>query len=301
MIVSRIWAGLGNQLFQYAAGRSLAAHHRKAFKIDCRWFGLTVPGETPRHYELDYFNIHAEKISELELRHFPFTIIPKFKLIRSFLPRWQLFLQKRVPHSHLHSYRELDFHFDSKFFDLPSQVYLIGYFQSERYFKPIEETLRKEFTFKIPPNAENQLLLDQIRSTPSVSLHVRRGDYVLDRRIHLHHGLCDLAYYKEAIQEMGKRVHDPHFYVFSDDIPWAQTHLSIRYKVMYISHNQGKKAYEDLRLMSHCHHHILANSSFSWWGAWLNPRNDKIVIAPKKWTNVSLNVTDLLPSGWIAM
>ena len=298
MIVSRIWAGLGNQLFQYAAGKNLATLHKTDFKLDCRWFGQAIPCDTPRRYELDCFNIHAERTVDSDLRQYPFTTIAKSKLARSFLPRWQLFLQKRTPYAHLRSYRELHFHFDSKFFDLSSDTYLVGYFQSERYFKPIEGKLRKEFTFKIPPSPENKTLLEKIQNSSSVSLHIRRGDYVLDPRVGLHHGVCNLTYYQKAIQEIERRVRNPHFYIFSDDIPWAKTHLFIGHNSTYISHNQGDKSYEDLRLMSHCRHHIIANSSFSWWGAWLNSRSDKLVMAPRKWTNISLDISDLIPSGW---
>ena len=122
MIVSRIWAGLGNQLFQYAAGKNLATLHKTDFKLDCRWFGQAIPCDTPRRYELDCFNIHAERTVDSDLRQYPFTTIAKSKLARSFLPRWQLFLQKRTPYAHLRSYRELHFHFDSKFFDLSSDL-----------------------------------------------------------------------------------------------------------------------------------------------------------------------------------
>jgi hypothetical protein len=301
MIVSRIWAGLGNQLFQYAAGKCQAALHKTVFKLDCRWFSQKIPGDTPRSYELDHFNVHADRALDSEIRQFPFTMIPKWKLSRSFLPRWQLFLQKRRLHSQLLNYREMHFHFDPKFFDLPSHVYLIGYFQSERYFKPIEEELRKEFAFKTPPSRENEKLLEKIQDTQSVSLHVRRGDYALDPRVNRHHGLCDLKFYQNAIEEIARRVDRPHFFVFSDDIPWVKNHLQIGFDAVYVTNNQGKKSYEDLRLMSSCRHHIIANSSFSWWGAWLNPRADKIVFAPRKWTNVKLDLSDLIPSGWMIL
>jgi hypothetical protein len=298
MIISRIWAGLGNQLFQYAAGKCKAVLHQTPFKIDVRWYGMTIPGDTPRRYELNSFQVEVENASETEIRSFPFTTIPKRKLGRSLLPRWHVFLQKQLP---LRSYREPHFHFDSRFFALPSDVYLIGYFQSERYFKPIEKQIREEFTIKNSPSPENGRLLEQIDRTPSISLHVRRGDYISDPRIHQHHGVCELTYYQEAIQEIERRVDSPHFYVFSDDIAWVREHLPIAHKVTYVTHNQGDKSYEDLRLMSRCCHHVIANSSFSWWGAWLDPRPDKIVIAPKKWTNVSLDTADLIPAGWMVL
>ncbi len=296
MIISRIWAGLGNQLFQYAAGKCLAALLKTEFKIDTRWFGMKIPGDTPRRYELDIFHVEVEKADLKEIQKFSFTHIPQWKLGRSLLPRLHLFLQKKIP---LSSYRERHFHFDPKFFNLPIDVYLIGYFQSEKYFKPIEETLRKEFTFKVPPSRENGQLLEEMEKRNGVSLHIRRGDYVSDPRVKRHHGLCDLDYYSRAIQKITERVIDPHFYIFSDDPTWVKDNLKIQ--GTYISHNQGLKSYEDLRLMSHCRHHIVANSSFSWWGAWLNPRADKIVIAPKRWTNAPLNFTDLLPSSWTTL
>lgn len=296
MIISRIWAGLGNQLFQYAAGKCLSLLLKTEFKIDTRWFGMRIPGDTPRRYELDLFHLEVEKATLKEIQKFPFTHIPRLKLGRSLLPRLHLFLQKKIP---LSSYREIHFHFDPKFFDLPIDAYLIGYFQSEKYFKPIEDTLRKEFTFKIPPSRENGQLLEEMETRTGVSLHIRRGDYVSDPRVKRHHGLCDLDYYSRAIQEITNRVPDPHFYIFSDDPAWVKDNLKTN--GTYISHNQGLKSYEDLRLMSHCRHHILANSSFSWWGAYLNPRADKIVIAPQKWTNAPLNFSDLLPSSWTTL
>lgn len=298
MIISRIYAGLGNQLFQYAAGRALAERHGVAFKMDCRWFDLSIPGDTPRRYELNGFNVFSQKASPEDLKPFPFTQIPKRKLGRSLLPRLQLFLQKKRAYQSLLSYREPHFHFDTSYFDLPRHVYLVGYFQSERYFKPIEEKIRKEFAFTTDPNKENGRLLDQIEAGASISLHVRRGDYALDPRIQKYHGLCPLSYYHEAIRHIEERVENPHFYLFSDDMAWVKEHLPIRHLCTYVEKNQKAPSYEDLRLMSRCRHHILANSSFSWWGAWLSSRLDKIVIAPKRWTNVPIDISDLIPPSW---
>jgi len=134
----------------------------------------------------------------------------------------------------------------------------------------------------------------------AVSLHVRRGDYVLDKLTNTVHGVCDIDYYTEAIGRMTAAISDPRFYIFSDDMEWAKTNLSInRFPVAYIDHNASAD-YEDIRLMYSCKHHIIANSSFSWWGAWLNNYGGKKVIAPKKWFR-SLTNDDLIPDGWLTI
>jgi hypothetical protein len=147
----------------------------------------------------------------------------------------------------------------------------------------------------------NADLVEQISKVNAVSLHVRRGDYVQNAKTNANHGVCSLDYYRAAIQNILERVEAPSFFIFSDDIPWVKEHLVLDIPCRYVDHNQGVESYNDMRLMSLCRHHIIANSSFSWWGAWLNPDPQKIVIAPQKWFANDNIVDDLFPPEWVTM
>ncbi len=148
-------------------------------------------------------------------------------------------------------------------------------------------------------NEENQSMLDKIKSLNAISLHVRRGDYVNLTHIH---GLCDLNYYKRTIDYIASRVQNPHFFVFSDDIPWVRENLKIEYPFDVVDINDGKTAFCDIWLMKHCQHNIIANSSFSYWGAWLNENPDKFVVAPQIWfVENNDSFKDIVPKGWIRL
>ena len=141
-----------------------------------------------------------------------------------------------------------------------------------------------------------------ILAVNSVSIHVRRGDYLTNPVTFQTHGLCDIDYYKKAIDEILDLVDKPHFFIFSDDQSWAKSNIIFGAPTDYVMHNNSLKNYEDLRLMSYCRHHIIANSSFSWWGAWLGNNPEKIVIAPKKWFNdPKIDTTDLIPDTWLRL
>lgn len=163
-------------------------------------------------------------------------------------------------------------------------------------------TILEDFTFINMPNKRNQSVLNMIDSKNSISIHVRRGDYVSNAATNKYHGLCDLGYYKKSIDYISKRVESPVYYIFSDDISWCKINLKIKGNVTYISHNNGDNSWEDMRLMSRCKHNIIANSSFSWWAAWLNTNLDKIVIAPRNWyKDLPRNMTDIIPSSWLTV
>lgn len=172
---------------------------------------------------------------------------------------------------------------------------LDGYWQSEKYFASCVNQVRQAFKF---PSLDkgNQLIAQQIEQVNSVSVHVRRGDYVNNP---LHGDICTLDYYKRAIGIINSKIANPQFYVFSDDVAWCKDNLSLP-NAVYVDGNQGKNSYKDMQLISLCKCNIIANSSFSWWGAWLNINSNKVVIAPRKWFNdTRFNVSDLLPNEWI--
>lgn len=290
MIIVKLMGGLGNQMFQYAAARSLSWRHGTVLKLDLSFLEGDQSGDTPRIYKLDHFYITAEKASRWEVS----TMSGRGN---AFLPTaFARFFQKNAA-DHA-NYREKSFHYDPQLLDQPDNVYLEGYWQSERYFTDIREVIRKDFTVKTPLTDKNRKLADEIQAVNSVSLHVRRGDYVMDEKTIAKHGVCSLEYYLRAEDRVAEIQADPHFFVFSDDPEWVADNLKLRHPARYVSHN-GSMAHEDLRLMSLCRHHVIANSSFSWWGAWLSTGTDKLVIAPDRWFNdPSINTRDLIPYEW---
>jgi Glycosyl transferase family 11 len=178
-------------------------------------------------------------------------------------------------------------------------VVLDGYWQSEKYFKSIREDLIKDLQITTLSEEEDLKVIEEINRTNSVSLHVRRADYTnLDTQNI--HGLCDIDYYGRAIEILADKVEKPHFFIFSDDIIWAEENLKINFPINFVGHNDADKNYEDLRMMSLCKHNIIANSSFSWWGAWLNTNPAKITIAPERWfATTERNFEDVIPDSWI--
>lgn len=173
--------------------------------------------------------------------------------------------------------------------------YFDGYWQHENYFKEIREILLKELTLKNGFDIKNSNILTQIQNTESVSIHIRRGDYVS-----LNYNIQDsLSYYYQAINIISEKIKSPTYFIFSDDIDWVKENLKINGQVIYVNNNEEYQAAKDMLLMSHCKMNIIANSTFSWWSAWLNTNTDKIVIAPKDWIpNLQSN---LLLEEWIKL
>lgn len=286
MIVSRLIGGLGNQMFQYATGRALALRLEVPFRIDRRAFS---------HYHTHAFGLDC---FDIELSDAPPRRLPSppnegriQRLLRKFLP------------TELTVYSERSFTFDQNVSSLPNNVYLDGYWQTERYFQDFADTIRADFTVRHPPSAANQRWLNQIVDTHSVSLHIRRGDYVTNASAAAVHGTCDLNYYERAV----KYIHDttgiaPVLYVFSDDPDWVAQNLNLPYPMHLVRDNNATTNYEDLRLMTACRHHVIANSSFSWWGAWLDGRTNSITVAPDHWfVTGTLDARDLVPQRWIRL
>lgn len=289
MIITLLIGGIGNQMFQYAVARRLSHIHHTPLKLDITSYG----SYKLRKFELDKFNISAQIATRKEIEKF--IKIPKNifeKIIFNLIPS----VQKRSKFY----YEEKFYHFDKDVLYLPDDVYLSGYWQSEKYFLDIEDIIRKELTVKYQPDKNNQDQLKQINSTNSVGVHIRQGDFVLDEATKSLHGLYGMDYLQNAIFLMSSQISHPYFYVFSDDIDWARKNLKITYPVKFVDINIGKKDYEDLRLMSNCKHNIIVNSTFGWWGAWLNKNKSKIVITPKNWyKNGPTDTYDLIPESWI--
>ncbi len=292
MIISKLIGGLGNQMFQYAAGRALSQKHKVSLRLDIS--GLTNY-ELHQGFELDrVFECTIEVANETDLREIlGWQSASGIRRVLS-RPSMSIFRCKGFvvePH----------FCFWNGIRKVPSDCYLVGYWQSEKYFIEAAEAIRSDFTFKPLLNQLNAELAKQIRNENAISLHVRRGDYANNPKTTATHGLCSLEYYQSAIQYVIGKVDQPKFYIFSDDPTWVRENMKIDFPSHYVDHNKGKESYNDMRLMSMCKHHIIANSSFSWWGAWLNPNPDKIVVAPGKWFANDNDVTDLFLTGWVTL
>jgi hypothetical protein len=290
MIITHIIGGLGNQLFQYALARRIAYFNNCKIKLDLSGF----ENYNLRVYHLNHFNIIENTASSDEIASLKRTQGKK-------LPILPLSLINKIQPYYKHSLiKESHFHYDPNMLKVSCNAYLEGYWQSEKYFKDIENIIRKEFTLKHGPDSHNKVMAQEIMNGESISIHIRRGDYVSNATINQLHGACSLDYYHLAIKKIKTAVSKPHFFVFSDDTIWARENLKTEDPITVVSHNGPDKDYEDLRLMTLCKHHIIANSSFSWWGAWLCANKEKIVIAPNKWFNTNEHDTrDLIPDSWI--
>lgn len=293
MIISHVIGGLGNQMFQYAAGRALALERREVLWLDVSGYdgyGLHQGFELGR-----VFGCQAPLASRDEVR-----AVLGWRggaSIRNIVSKPQLsFVRGKsfVVEPHFNYWPDIR--------TVPASVYLQGYWQSEKYFADARDIIRADFTFRKPVSKHNAAWMGRIVNCSSVSMHIRRGDYVSDARTYAAHGVCPIEYYRSAVDYIAKRVEQPEFFVFSDDIAWARENLNTGYACHYIDHNRGEESYNDMRLMSLCRHHIIANSSFSWWGAWLNPSADKIVVAPKRWfASGDRRLDDLLPPSWVTL
>jgi hypothetical protein len=288
MIIVKIIGGLGNQMFQYAAGRSLAERLQTQLKMDI----FSFQNYKLRTYSLSAFNISESFAGKKDIQCLkrPRNPIKNFfTSVHCFVSGNPMLMYKREPH----------FHFDPSFLEWGDNAYLDGYWQSEKYFKNIKDIIRQEFTLKKKPDAINIQMAEKMKESDGVSIHIRRGDYIVNPVTFNHHGVCPLEYYHLAIDRMMKIIPDPHFYIFSDDPLWVKQNLIVNYPHTYVTYNQNFQDYLDLWLMSKCKHHIIANSSFSWWGAWLSDKPDKIVIVPKKWVRTpGLDTRDLIPGSW---
>lgn len=289
-----IVGGLANQMFQYATGRSLALHLSCPLKLDLSTFQTYA--DWP--YQLDIFDIDAEVVSQEELRQF---VRKKTKL------EWQVeryILRRRDAARWEGVFDERGFGFDPELYAQTPPIFLRGYWQSPKYFAHQREELLRIFTPKTPLSPNARETMRQIAGGTAVSIHVRRGDYVRRADVAQVHGTCSLDYYRRAVGLIRRLYADARFYVFSDDPQYVRDSFDFCPNYSLVGGNDDKP-HEDMLLMSRCRHHIIANSSFSWWGAWLNRQPDKTVIAPRRWfSDEKLHRTftyDLYPEEWITL
>jgi len=273
IIISKITGGLGNQLFQYAFAKKLALETGATLLLDIQRYTTTFSIFTRRNLELFYFPIHAEILTNEHLKRLPD----------------ELFLLEETCHL---IYEEISIH------DTDFPLYIRGYWQSWKYLNPTAQILRSELHF------QTEKFSTQVRSfgrmlseTFSVGIHIRRTDYAKNPQL----GILPVNYYCRAAHFFKQMSIDFTFYVFSDDPDWVEANLNIQSPFQVV---RGYSSFEDFYLMSQCQNNIIANSSFSWWAAWLNPNPDKIVVVPQFWhlgEGLDISKTDLIPPEWISL
>ena len=279
MIITKIKGGLGNQLFQYAVGRAVALRHKVPLKFDTTIFETY---KLHNGYRLDQFAIKADIAADNEIINLKgrnnvlFSALRKAGLVK----RKSYFKEKRSSY------------FDASVFK-NNFVYLDGYWQNELYFSDIRELILEELSPNSSTNDLSFAYLECIKKNNSVSIHVRRGDYLNLKNINV----LDVDYYMKAVEYIRKIVEKPTFYIFSDDLEWCKSSLAFLGDCIYVERTQTE--IDDLKLMSFCQHNIIANSSFSWWGAWLNQNPNKTVIAPKGWLLNDPGSSNVIPSDWV--
>jgi hypothetical protein len=300
MIIVRITAGLGNQMFQYAAGLALAEFHRTVLKLDVSWYRHYPGWEAHNRYALSSFNITEQFATQDEIERLRDAQSPR-------LTRWTVAAARRL---HLNRYVQrhapgIDWgkifrhEFDSQFLQQPDGTHLQGLFQSEKYFANVAHLLRSHFSFRYPAHPEVLALAERIQSGPSIAVHFRRGDVVTNPRFRAKMGVLDLAFYHRAFARMRSQFPQATIYVFSDDIEAIAQEITPPGPVVWVRENQDWNASDIIRLISLCQHAIISNSTFAWWGAWLNPSSQKQIIAPTPWFgDPAADSAHITPPSW---
>jgi len=290
MIIIYLQGGLGNQMFQYATAKILSKKANTQLLIDRDFFKLSKlnKGFTPRKFELSIFPNEYNFATEEELLRFsPLSLKNR--------------VRKKLNMNYHKIYKEKKMTYDNNLYNLNAPIYLKGYFQSYKYFIENENYVYELFSF-CNINLENyeQDILTLILNSESVAIHLRRGDYVYDTTINEIHGVCSNDYYYTAIESISNLFPNLTFFIFSDDIEWAKSNFKGN-NYIYVEGALGRPSSIDLYLMSCCKHNIIANSSFSWWAAWLNKNPNKYIICPSKWYAIedkNCETIDLIPLTW---
>ncbi|GHW30905.1 Alpha-1,2-fucosyltransferase [Vibrio cholerae] len=287
MKVIKAVGGLGSQMMAYALFLALKERYEGKVIFDVGWFR-----NHKQHNGLELTRVFGIEIEENK------NVISAIVNSKSLICRLvkKLFLNKRTIFA-----EKYNFNYIPDVFKNEKLMILDQCWTSYLYFDFIEKRIVDQFSFPDFSDSKNQLLAEKILVSNSVSLHVRRGDYLCSESLG---GVVGLAYYKKAVQYIRDNVSNPIFYVFSDDIAWCKSNLNLATdEVIYVDWNCGDMSYQDMHLMSICKHNIIANSSFSWWGAYLNRNETKIVICPNRWGNIDSNVElkDMNKPDWIKM
>ena len=286
-IIAYIKGGIGNQLFCYAAARRLALSNNAELILDNKtWFDKDK--KYNREYMLDHFHIRAREATKSE-RFNPFSLYWRVILKLGFARKFKRYLREDG----------LEFNERILYLKVSEKLYMDGYWQSEKYFKDIEEIIKEDFEIEAPKDLKNKDMSEKILNVPSIAIHMRWFD-APGRESYQN---ASIEYYKRAIEFMENKIESPHYFLFSENIDAARKKICLpSERVTCISHNIGDEmAYADLWLMSQCQHFIIANSTFSWWGAWLGKNKNKIVVTPdiKIKAETTWGFKGLVPDGWV--
>jgi hypothetical protein len=294
IVVTELLGGLGNQMFQYAIGRALSE------KCDSSLYLCTNHFST---YSLRKYELHHYRIKESFATD---SLVKKFGVKFRFKKKTLLekVISRILPELPDQGFTELkekqNFIFDRSILEQNGNLYLTGYWQSPKYFESIQDIIREEFQLKSNPKGLNLEYLKIFSEKKAVAVHIRRGDYVTNASTASFHGACSIDYYIKAAEMVIEKIKPDLFVVFSDDISWCRENIHFPIKTNYMEHNSPDQGSEDIRLMQNCSAHIIANSTFSWWGAWLAGEKSQMVIAPMQWTAKNEDEKiDIYPEAWI--
>ena len=303
MIISWLTGGLGNQMFQYAAGLALAEHHRTVLKLDVGWFRADPALEAHNRYALSCLNIveqfaTAEEIDRV--RGVTLTRTERWSVALARVLRFHQYANRHAGPGHWH--QAPVFRYYPEFFDQPDPTYLNGMFQSEKFFAPVANLLRAHFSFRYPPLPEVAAMAERIRSGPSAAIHFRRGDYQRNASFNAEIGVLGPDYYARAVHRLRERSPDATLYIFSDDIDAVAREFAPPGPHVFVRCVAHWHPWDKIRLMALCDHLAIANSTFSWWAAWLNPSPDKLVLAPGPWfAHSTHDSSDVVPATWVRL
>jgi hypothetical protein len=289
-VLVHLMGGLGNQMFQYAAARAVAVRCNAPLVLDASW----LSDGAQRPFALGPFHIKADILQPAPSRSPLSLALWHFaqRLSRRFAPR-----RLGAP-----IYREKSFRYDDGVRSCRAPVYMSGYFQSEKYFADCREIIFEDFQVASPPRPAARALVDRMAASDAICLHVRRGDYVTNPSANAFHGLCPLDYYYRGLDDVARHLARPECFVFSDDPAWVRQNLKLSVPMTVVDIHGPDEAHEDLRLMAACRSYVIANSSLSWWGAWLGRHPGKRVVAPRQWfRSPSRDAADLIPEHWVRL
>lgn len=285
-IVVRLQGGLGNQMFQYAFGRALSMRSGMELYLD----PSPLNPKKNRGYQLDAFILSAKVADSRKIQY---LITPHFII------RKKLWKALKIPFKYADTHiLEKNFPYDKNIASRKTSAYFDGYWQTEKYFGDCKDTIRQDFSFRNEEALRRHVQYEEVLNSNSVSIHIRRGDYVKNPKYRKRLYVCKLEYYKNAMKYLSERFENLTFYIASDDHEWVKNNFEISKHIKLI---ESKNALEDLYIMSKCKHNIISNSSFSWWAAWLNSNENKRVLAPDIWFNpcAKIDFRDIVPDSWI--
>lgn len=283
MVIVKLTSGLGNQMFQYAAGYAVAKKLGTELKIDLSWYKNTPQKEEPRQLSLTNFRAKIEPTTQTEALKIKLT-----KLANQYVPQLGLGFYEQI--------RSKSTMVDKRVLEATGDIYLDGYWQSEQYFEGVASEIKSIYQPK-RVSKKMSVWLKRIKGKNSVAVHVRRGDYTYHPSAFIFKVLGD-DYYKKAVAYIKQRVDKPGFFVFTDDIEWVRKSHFLPAGTVVVSGN-NLADWQELWLMAACKHTVMANSTFSWWGAWLKDKSGKIVISPRSWfKGKQIRTGDILPERW---